>query len=65
MTATPEDIRDAVADDMLTGEAERQLADRRVRYFAPEERIKAASLLAAASSTTGPFIRIGLKSREF
>jgi len=65
MTATPDEIRDAIADDALTGEAERQIADRRVRYFTPEERLKAANLLAAAGSTTGPFVKIGLKSREF
>jgi hypothetical protein len=65
MTATPDEIRDAIADDMLTGEAERQLSDRRTRYFTPEERIAAAAALAAASSTTGPFIKIGFKSRAF
>jgi hypothetical protein len=63
--ATPEEIRDAVAADMVTGEAERQLTDRRVRYFTPEERITASQLLAAAGSTTGPFVKVGLKSREF
>lgn len=63
--ATPEEIREQVSDDMVYGEAERQLADRRTRYFSPEERLKAARELAADSSTTGPFVKIGLKSRPF
>lgn len=61
--ATPEEIRDAVADDAATGEAERQMSDRRVRYFSPEERLKAAALLASQRSLHGPFTRVGFKSR--
>lgn len=63
--ATPDEIIDAVAEAAETGEAERQVADRRVRYFSPEERLKAAALVAAKQSTHGPFTRVGLKSRAF
>lgn len=63
--ATSEEIRDAVSDDMVYGEAERQLGDRRTRYFTPAERLAAARELAADASTTGPFVKVGFKSRAF
>lgn len=63
--ATSEEIRDAVSEDMVYGEAERQIADRRTRYFTPDERLRAARDLAADTSSTGPFIKVGLKSRAF
>ena len=65
MTATPEEIRDDAADRAASGVAERQFADRRVRYIAPKDQLEAAALLAAQRSTRGPFIKVGLKSRQF
>ena len=61
--ATPEEIREQVSQDVLDGVAERQISDRRVRLISPKDRIEASQLIAAAGSTNGPFVRIGLRSR--
>lgn len=61
--ATPEEIREAAAERMLSGVEERQIADRRTRYVSPEKLLVAAELLASQTSSNGPFIRVGFKSR--
>jgi hypothetical protein len=58
-TPTPEEIRDAVAGDLLTGDAERQIGDRRVRKEDPVKRLQAARELSSDNSPRGPFVRIG------
>lgn len=65
MSSTPDEIRNEASDRIKSGVAERQVGDRRTRYFGPREQLEAAELLAAQQSTTGPFIKVGLKSRPF
>lgn len=63
MTTTPEEVRDKVLDDALDGSEEIQVGDRRVRKSTLEDRLAAAG--AAEAATNGPFIKVGLKKREF
>ena len=62
MTATPEQIRDQVLDDVLDGSAEIQIGDRRVRKMSATERLEAISRVE--SSSKSPFIKIGMKQRS-
>ena len=62
MTATPEQIRDQVLDDVLDGAAEIQIGDRRVRKLSPAERL--AALKDVAASEKSPFIKVGFKARS-
>ncbi|MFA5714667.1 MAG: hypothetical protein WC998_02920 [Candidatus Paceibacterota bacterium] len=62
---TPEEIQEAAAQRAINGVAERQIADRRTRYINPKDALEASELLGSIQSTTGPFVRVGLKSREF
>ena len=62
MTATPSEVRDQVLDDVLTGDAEIQIGDRRVRKMTPAERL--AAIGEIDSSTRSPFIKVGMKSRS-
>lgn len=61
-TPTPADVRDQVLSDVLSGDAEVQVGDRRVRKFTPAERLEALSRID--SSTKSPFIKVGMKRRE-
>jgi hypothetical protein len=61
MTATPDEIRDQVLDDVLDGSAEIQIGDRRVRMMSPAERL--AALKDVSASEKSPFIKVGFKSR--
>lgn len=61
--ATPDEIRDQVADDILDGSAEIQIGDRRVRKMSPAERLAAAKEIAASEKS--PFIKVGFKKRSF
>jgi hypothetical protein len=62
---TPEDLQEKAAELADAGIAERQISDRRVRNYNPKDIIDAAEKLAASQSITGPFQRVGLKSRPF
>lgn len=65
MSATPDEIRDQLSDQLMSGNAEEQIGDRRVRKYSPKEILEAARDLASDSSATGPFVRIGFKGRAF
>lgn len=59
--ATNDEILEALSDNLKKGVAERQIADRRERYFSPNEvlaAIDAANYINAANSS--PFIKVGL-----
>lgn len=60
---TPEEIRDQVSDDILSGEAEIQIGDRRVRKYSPSERLQALKDIEASEKS--PFIKVGFKARSF
>jgi hypothetical protein len=62
MTATPDEIRDQVLDDVFTGDAEIQIGDRRVRKMSPAERL--AAIGEIDSSTRSPFIKVGMARRS-
>jgi len=62
MTTTPDAVRDQVLEDALTGDAEIQIGDRRVRKMSPAERLAAVNEIDSA--TRSPFIKIGMKSRS-
>jgi hypothetical protein len=57
--ADADDIQDAVAADMVSGDEERQIADRRVRKVDPLKRLEVADQIAARSSTRGAKIYYG------
>ena len=61
-TPTAAEIRDQVLDDVLTGDAEIQIGDRRVRKMSPAERLAAVNEIDAA--TRSPFIKVGMKARS-
>ena len=61
-TPTAAEIRDQVLDDVLTGDAEIQIGDRRVRKMSPAERL--AALGEVDSQTRSPFLKVGMKSRS-
>lgn len=61
--ATPEDIREQISDDVLSGEAEIQIGDRRVRKYSPSERLQAIKEIEASEKS--PFIKVGFKRRSF
>ena len=63
MTATPEEVREQVMDDALEGVSEIQIGDRRIKKMTPAERLDAVQRVEGA--TQSPFIKVGLKSREF
>jgi hypothetical protein len=60
--ADTEDIENAVLADMVTGDEERQIADRRVRKLDPLKRLQVADLIAARQSTRGAKIKYGFAS---
>ena len=52
--ATKDEILEALSDNLKKGVAERQIADRRERYFSPNEvlaAIDAANYISAANSS--------------
>ena len=61
-TPTTDEIRDQVLTDVLTGDAEIQIGDRRVRKMTPAERLAAIGEIDAA--TRSPFLKVGMKSRS-
>lgn len=63
-TPTPEEIRDQIANDIYQGDAETQIADRRVRKEDPSKRLKALRELRSDESETGPFVRVGFSGRK-
>jgi hypothetical protein len=62
MSTTPDAVRDQVLTDVLSGDAEIQIGDRRVRKMSPGERLDAISQIETASKS--PFIKVGLKARS-
>ncbi len=65
MTTTPEELQESAAALAAKGVAERQIADRRTRYYNPKDIVDLSEALSASQSVTGPFVRVGLRSREF
>jgi hypothetical protein len=61
VTTTPDAVRDQLLEEALTGEAEIQIGDRRIRKFTPAERL--AAIQQIDSSTKSPFIKVGMKAR--
>ena len=62
MTTTPDAVRDQVLEDVLTGDAEIQIGDRRVRKMSPAERL--AAIGEIDSATRSPFIKVGMARRS-
>jgi len=62
-----EDIRSQISADLLTGEAEIQIGDRRIRKEPALARLEALRMLESENKSTskGPFLKIGFSGRSF
>lgn len=65
-TPTPQDIQASLADTLNDGVAQKQLADRNVRFIDPNTIYDLSKKIEADQiNTNGPFLKVRFRNRHF